>query len=364
MINWTINYIKLTYYFFYMRKQKLQIRDKKRWKKAFFNYLCNVSEKSYDYPVRWNVVKGFTKSDIRIVKRAQNVGYEEAPILICVILNELERMEKFLDHYRKIGIKKFAILDNGSTDGTSKYLRRQKDVELFRTKDVFESRVKMGWINRIIAYYGDENWYVVVDADELLVWQGVEDTSIQGVINYLDKIKITRARALMVDMYPKDACWSKEGAFSEIYSKCRYFDYDTYYHKNREEVYLLCGGPRKRKLGLEVWLTKYPLFRLRENEIISNPHTIYPYSNKRTLCFFAVLHYKFLTGSDRIKMQKYVRQGNYAGGSKEYKLYMRKLKENRNNFNFYYEQSAEYQSSRSLGIIKEIVKIPYETEAQ
>ena len=356
-----ICYAKLTYLLIGLKNQKLNVCDARRWKRAFFFFLCNIKEQNYDYVNRWNIVEGFAKSNIEIIKKIQKAKNSEkkyAPVLISVILNERERIEVFLKHYRDIGIQKFAFLDNGSTDGTVEFLKQQADVELFQTKDKFESRIKMGWINRLIAYYGTENWYLVVDADEFIVWQGVERYDIQSIVKCLHKRGVHRARALMVDMYMKGSEQDPSKTFEEIYPKCRYFDSDTYYHKKVEEVYLLCGGPRKRKLDIEVWLTKYPLFKLKGGEILSNPHTIYPYKNKWTPCFFALLHYKFLTRNDQIKMRKYADKGNYVGGSAEYKLYLKKQKENNGNMDFYYDDAVEYQSSQSLSNIRKIDKIP------
>lgn len=358
MIKKSIDFIKLWRMLHLIRKQQLKIDDIKRWRKAFFYYLCNMKNTSSDYINRWNVIKGFTKCNMKILKRAQNVMGTEDPILICVVLNEIERMGVFLNHYRKIGIKKFAIIDNGSTDGTIKFLKGQSDVELFQTRDRFESRIKMGWINRVISYYGTDHWFLVVDADELLVWHDVESMDLQCIIKYLDKMKVTRARALMVDMYPKQSTWNSNKSFEEIYHQCKYFDHSTYFHKKTEEVYLLCGGPRKRMLGIDLWLTKYPLFRLKEKDILSNPHSIYPYTNKKTPCYFALLHYKFLTQKDQVKMKKYAKKGNYAGGSSEYKKYIQMQEKAAESFDFYYKNSVEYKSSESLGSIQEIDKIP------
>lgn len=358
MIRWLINYLKLTFYFLNCEKERMKIREKMRWKKTFIYFLYKINNKSSDYTGRWKVVEGFCKSHIRLLKKVKAIKENEDPILICVVLNEIERIKVFLNHYRSIGIKTFAILDNGSTDGTVEYLKKQKDVELFQTKDQFESKIKVGWINRIISYYGTEHWYLVVDADELLVWQDVEQGRIQDVIRYLDKRNITRARALMVDMYPKEIKWNTSVSFEEIFSECKYFDYDAYYRQKSEELYLISGGPRKRKLGIEAWLTKYPLFKLKNNEFLCNPHVIYPYENKKTPCYFAIMHYKFLTQNDRKKVRKYAHIGNYACNSAEYKLYLQRQRENKDNFKFYYEQSAEYQSSQSLAIIKQIDRIP------
>lgn len=350
-------YIKLAFLFLDVKKQGIKICDIKRWKKSFFLFLYNIKEKNFDYADRWKIIEGFTQSNIVKLKKGGKVENGDDPILISVVYNELERLEIFLNHYRKQGIKKFAILDNGSTDGTVQYLRRQRDVELFQTRDKFETRVKMGWINRLISYYGTDYWYLVVDADELLVWQGVETDCMARVVSILESKNMMRARALMVDMYPKILMWNSGDSFKEIFDQCKYFDCNTFYHKDVEEVYLLYGGARGRMLGMDVWLTKYPLFQLKEKEILSNPHSIYPYDNTKHPCYFALLHYKFLTGEDKQKMRKYARKGQYAGGSREYKEYVRKLRENEENFNFYYDESVEYTSSRSLSEIKEITDI-------
>lgn len=349
-----LDYLKLRQLMHHIEKQKLRLYEGKRWAKAFLYFLRHVTKTGNDYTNRWNIIKGFTGSDIKIVKRTAGTA---DLIVICVVRNEIERMEVFLNHYRKIGIEKFVIIDNNSTDGTIQFLRRQKDVDLYQTKDQFQSYVKIGWINRMISSYGTSHWYLVVDADELLVWQGMEEDGIKNVIKYLNRKRITRARALMVDMYPKEVKWNSSESFKEIFPKCNYFDGDSYYHEEAEELYLICGGPRNRMLGMEPWLTKYPLFRLREREILSSAHTVFPYENRKVPCFFALLHYKFLTRSDLVKVKKYAREGNYIGGSAEYKIYEKKHKENADNFNFYYENSLTYQSSQSLAGIQEISKM-------
>lgn len=352
-----IIYLILNFRFIQVRKQHLTIREKNRWKKAFFNFLRSVGKNSTDYLGRWNVVEGFAQSDIRLIKRIKYTGNTEIPIVICVLLNEIERLPIFLEHYRGIGIKRFAMIDNNSTDGTVDYLKRQRDVELFQTKDTFETKIKMGWINRVISYYGTSNWYLVVDTDELLVWENVENTNIQSVIHQLNRENIMRARALMIDMYPKEITWDTDESFKEIYSSCMYFDCNTYIHKNSDELYLISGGPRERKLGMTVWLTKYPLFCLKRNEILCNPHAIYPYEKKKARCYLALLHYKFLTRDDQRKLRKYARKGNYVHNSAEYRLYLKKYQENADNFNFYYDGSVEYTSSSSLKQVKEIDKM-------
>lgn len=185
----------------------------------------------------------------------------------------------------------------------------------------------------------------------------MEESGVQDVIKYLEEKRITRARALMVDMYPKESVWNSNITFKEAFSQCEYFDRDTYFYENAKELYLLFGGPRKRKLGMEPWLTKYPLFCFGEMEILSDAHIIFPYDNRKIPCFLALKHYKFLTAKDWAKIKEYVEEENHISGSAEYKIYKQKNEESIKNFNFYYEGSIEYQSSQSLSKIREISKM-------
>lgn len=357
MIKRPMDRIRAAHLFRSVRGQALGIRGQDRWERAFLHLLADMQESVPDRQGAWKVLEGFARSDIRILKKARGASDKEDPILICVILDEIERIGVFLEHYRKMGIKRFAFLDNGSADGTVERLKAQPDVDLFRTKDRFETKIKIGWIDRLMSYYGTRHWFLVVDADELLAWPGMEDGSIQGMIRELRSKNMSRARALMVDMYPRERSWDTMRSFDELFPECRYFDSDTYYHRRSNKVCLICGGPRKRMLGRDVWLTKYPLFRLAGDEIMIDPHVIYPYDASRSPCFLALLHYKFITHNDQEKMRSYAEQGTYACGSAEYRAYVEKQKEDRRNFQFYHEGSVEYSSSRSLTMIKEIKRM-------
>jgi hypothetical protein len=57
----------------------------------------------------------------------------EAIVLVACVRNEMIRIAQFLDHYRRIGVNHFAIVDNASEDGTAEWLEQQADVLLYRT---------------------------------------------------------------------------------------------------------------------------------------------------------------------------------------------------------------------------------------
>lgn len=349
MLKRAVNRIKVLLVFAKIKRQNFPIKGKREWIRTFVNFLDELNRSNWDYSERWELLNGFCDDHLSMVKKAK-VSYDKSvPYLICVVRDEEERLPVFLGHYRKMGIKEFVFVDNSSSDRGVEYLKTQPDTTLFVCSTKFSTRRKTGWTNRIISYYGKKNWFLVVDADELLVWNGYPQYTLSNIVKKLEKEMIYRCRGLMIDMYGKSADW--EDANENIYHNFAFFDTDTYYRKKDKEVYLLCGGPRKRKLDVEVWLTKYPLFRLKEYDMMSNPHTIFPFK-ENFACKYCVglLHYKFVTKNDYRKMRKYKREGVYAGGSFEYARYLEVSHGEK--INFYYEGSAYMKSYDDLAKIK------------
>lgn len=344
-----INRIKVLLALINVKRQNFPLKDKREWIRTFVNFLDKINSSNWDYSERWELLNGFCDNNLHMVKKAKILHDKSVPYLICVIRNEEERLPVFLGHYRKMGIKEFAIVDNSSSDRGTEYLKMQSDTTLFICSTKFSSRRKTGWTNRIISYYGKENWFLVVDADELLVWNGYPQYTLSDIVKKLENEMIYRCRGLMIDMYGNTA--EREDANENIYHGLAFFDTDTYYRKADKEVYLLCGGPRKRKLDVEVWLTKYPLFKLKKYDLMSNPHTIFPFKGN-FLCKYCVclLHYKFVTKNDYRKMRKYTREGVYVGGSFEYEKYLEVSRGKK--INFYYDKSSYMESCGDLAKIK------------
>jgi Glycosyl transferase family 2 len=69
--------------------------------------------------------------------------------------NERLRLPAFLRHYRNLGVDRFFIVDNDSSDGTTDYLVGQADVHLFRTANRY-SAAHMGtdWLNALLGEFG------------------------------------------------------------------------------------------------------------------------------------------------------------------------------------------------------------------
>jgi Glycosyl transferase family 2 len=52
------------------------------------------------------------------------------------VRNELLRLPQTLDHYRTIGVSRFFVTDNGSTEGTKEFLLTQPDCHVFVTSQL------------------------------------------------------------------------------------------------------------------------------------------------------------------------------------------------------------------------------------
>lgn len=320
-------------------KSELIIYEKIKWVKK-------LNRLAYSNPDFIKLGFEFASANISILKKISILPNDL--VLICVYKNDLVKLKKFISYHRKIGIDKFIILDNDSDDGSIDWLKKQNDVYLLHTKDEYSSLRRVVWINRIIAYIGDNRWYMVLDSDEFLVYNDCENKSIKDVIMYLEKKNIVRARSVMLDMYAKNDYYLC-GKIEDFFNECIYFDTDTYYLKDREDFVNIVGGSRERIFNMSPCLTKYPIFYFRKKDVICSSHFLYPYKdNLSRECNFIIRHYKFLPGEIE-KYRKIVKKENYYKNSWAYKHYLRVM-ENKA-LDFIYKNTDKYVNSSSLNKI-------------
>ena len=125
-------------------------------------------------------------------------------LLFAVVRNEIERIPHFLDHYRRIGVDHFLIVDNASNDGTGHYLAAQPDVSLWQTPCSYkQSRFGMDWLTWLMIRYGHGHWCVTVDADEILIYPYHDERSLKDLGHWLETQGQQSFGAIMLDMYPK-----------------------------------------------------------------------------------------------------------------------------------------------------------------
>jgi len=258
------------------------------------------------------------------VALAKSPPEPKATILISVLRNERPVLDDFLRHYRGLGVDRFVVLDNGSTDGSVELLARQADVDLYQVRRRFLPLRKQGWINRAIAQYGYDRWYVYADADEHLVFDSAGARSLADVIAFAESRGLRRLRGMLVDMYAPGPIFARTRGAGCMAEAFPLYDGDTYRESLCKERISRKGGPRGR-LNLDPELTKYPIFHIKHGEVFANPHHIYPYmDNFTSSCYIAILHYKF-NANLVPKIYRALRTNCYFNGSAEYRHYFESM---------------------------------------
>jgi len=269
------------------------------------------------------------------------------PSEICLFVatrNNETLMPAFFEHHRKIGVDRFFVIDNMSSDGTIDFLLKQENTHIFQTNAPY--RVKQGkrsvnwnrWANELREYTMG-NWCIVVDSDEFFIYTGYEDIGVKELVKHLDEEGSTGMRGYLIDMYSK--CPVKDAIYKKgenIFDVLQYFDFPLDRKHN----------PRLRAMGNKkaIRLNKYPLFKCSKTSVIgAGHHDIYGCKVSSTVRG-GVLHFKFTSDYvDHLKVES--ARGVYYGKSKIKRRMLKKLSGN-GEFSFYGDMSLKYINSEQL----------------
>lgn len=263
---------------------------------------------------------------LKVLARARAPHDPATPALVAVMRDEADRLPGWLAHYRRLGVTRFAIVDHGSADATPERLAAEPDVDLYAAAGPFWG--KQAWVNAIVARMGYDRWYLHVDADERLVFDGSEADDAAGngpgrgladLVAFAAARGLRRLRGMLVDLYPPGPLLGPGAGQAAL------FDADGYDEALCLERVSRKGGPRRRAFGVAPELTKYPLFRIRPGELVSSPHHLHPFGeNYRSDCYIGLLHDKFGPGF-LARAERAAAEGNYWQGSREYRETLRAL---------------------------------------
>lgn len=195
--------------------------------------------------------------------------------LFGCIHDEALRLPGFLAHYRALGVDRFLLVDDHSTDGSTEYLLRQPDVHLFRGDGSFaQARSGLRWIERLLRAHGAGGWCVCVDADELLVYPDCERRGLREVAAHCEAGRHGALFSLLLDMYAREPIRAvRHRPGGDPFASCPHFDpdghvpggtnsrgYPTAAHRAAGLDHFR-GGMRRRVFGLDLCLNKIPFFR-------------------------------------------------------------------------------------------------------
>jgi glycosyltransferase involved in cell wall biosynthesis len=183
---------------------------------------------------------------------------KETLIVFSVVRNERLRIRHWLEHYRRAGVRIFAVIDNGSTDGTFELLGSQPDVILTRmTHSYGGANFGLTWLNELHERIAPGTWILFADADELLVYRGWPNRPVQVLADAAASESSNAIFGFMLDMYPDGALEDAVvGDAASLFETAPCFDADYRFRlrplkpweRGGRSIEVI-GGPRVRLLS-------------------------------------------------------------------------------------------------------------------
>lgn len=258
-------------------------------------------------------------------------------LALVTFRDEAVRLPFFLRHYRDMGVDRFLMVDNGSSDGGPELLLDQPDVSLWTTGASYKrARFGMDWLNGLAMRHGTGHWCLFVDPDELLVYPFCDTRPLRALTDWMDASSIKMFAAMLLDMYPKGPVEEAHyRAGQDPLEVAPWFDAGNYMIRRNPRFGNLWiqGGPRARAFFADdparaPALNKIPLVRWdRGMAYASSTHMLLPRGLNLTYDEWGgekasgiLLHTKFLHSFAAKAEEEIARRQHYAG-SREYRAY-------------------------------------------
>jgi FkbM family methyltransferase len=286
-------------------------------------------------------------------------GPEEVPygadelVVVCIVRDGRPLVRSFVEHYRSLGVKHVAFLDNDSTDGTVEALQRYDNVTVLRTKLPYKAAglpVGNGWTREVlfkqylISRFGAEGrWCLCADVDELFDYPYSDVVDLGSFLGYLSGKSYTAVMAQMLDMFSERPL-SKQTGDLDVPVKALYRYYDDSNMKRRrmnrhglelrgnvsdsDELEVFTGGIRESLFSHWHHLTKFPLV-FNDGKTRPMDDSSHLISNAKIADVTGVLfHYKFLDKHFQTQVDQALREEHRFENSAVYKKYAEVLAKN------------------------------------
>jgi hypothetical protein len=283
-------------------------------------------------------------------------GAQRGVQVFSCMRDEALRLPWFLTCYRRLGVERFHIVDNGSTDGTRELLEREGDVCLYATSESFAaSGHGTAWLNELLDEWSDGRWALIVDGDEQLVYPSSETVSLTDLTSYLDERGHEAMCTPLLDMYAR-----RPIAATDYRPGQPFLDAAPWFDGRAAESVgpgatdgpHRRGGPRQRLFwdgqGLDhpaPWLLKKALVRWRRGlSLTKSTHLLDGVTDSDTTGL--LLHFK-LFGDFVVRAPEEAARGEHYRGARQYSAYAAGLRRDPA-LSAWYEGSVEYRDTHQL----------------
>jgi hypothetical protein len=290
----------------------------------------------------------------RLDSRVVPPDQDELRLFLCV-RNERAILPYFFDYYRKLGVSRFFVVDNDSSDGTREFVLSQSDAHLFATSGSYaQAQYGLVWIRHLLYRYGCRRWCILADADELLIYPQMDRVTLPELCRRLDARRFEGLECMLLDMYSdrpiKDAIYTPGQNPLDI---CPFFDPASHYPRHFYDCQAPFGGVRQRMFGTEVCLRKVPLVKVTPYTYVHlGYHEVW--TVRLAEMRGVMLHFKFFSRFCAAAKEEAYR-GEHWNGASEYKKYLDVLQDQQE-LNLAYEGSVRYSGAEQLlrlNLIKE-----------
>lgn len=184
--------------------------------------------------------------DISAAELARSVVFNRPPrnvpfTLFAVMRNEMYFLPAFLEHYRKLGVAQFVIVDDASDDGTGAYLASQPDCCSGVTPVRFGTRVRItdasheglsGRTGPILKRVVPDHYLMgqpvlIADADEFLLLPD-EYSKVSDMVALMRRRGWRSVAAALIDFYPESLAELQDitppATAAELFRRFGHFD--------------------------------------------------------------------------------------------------------------------------------------------
>ncbi len=270
-------------------------------------------------------------------------------LLFTCLKNEMNRFPWFFEYYRKLGVEHFFVVDNGSNDGGTEFLKKQKDVHLFWTEENYgQAASGMQWINSLVEKYGKEHWCMYIDMDEALIFPGIEQYNLRYLTNYMKKKGHEVFRTFMLDMYPANTGGIIKKEVDDPMAVSPYFDNNYEFYGTAVCPYIeVSGGIRSNMFNERVPQTKTPIIAgNRGIKFLGSSHWLTP--AKVSDVTGVLLHYKLMSDLGQRSLEESKNQSRRQFCNRRHINYKNVLDKLGNNYDLINPLTLRYESSQQL----------------